>query len=160
VYTVTDLARIAGANPRSVQHWAASGLLSPDPVTNRAGTGVRRLFSSDELIVACILQPLVEHQTPIGELQTIGNSVRRSLFNGAEARRKLTAILSGSQAWLVLFPPRRKNMLTLTRVVMPSIEEEDPSFSKVFEPTRNASVSIVLDLTASLRGVSTRLHGD
>ncbi len=36
-YTVTDIARIAGANPRSVQHWTASKLLIAKSETDRKG---------------------------------------------------------------------------------------------------------------------------
>ncbi len=68
LYSVTELAHVAGANPRSVQHWAASGILVAKPETERRGTGNRRLFAADEALVACVLQPLAERQTPVGEM--------------------------------------------------------------------------------------------
>ena len=38
-YSVVDIARLARANLRSVQHWAASGLLMAKSETDRKGTG-------------------------------------------------------------------------------------------------------------------------
>ncbi len=122
-YTVTKLAQIAGANPRSVQHWAASGILRPATGTNRGGTGTTRLFSSDEAIVACIMQVLLQRQTPIGEMIRTARTVRGELLVGLGGRRAvLGEIISGRlQAWLVDFPSQsptedeRKDIAQLRR---------------------------------------------
>lgn len=105
-YSVTDIARLAGANPRSVRHWAVSGILIPKPETNRAGTGNRRVFAADEAILACVLQPLAERQTPVGEMQRIALLIRDHLLTRGVARRALLnkMILGTIQAWFVAFP--------------------------------------------------------
>jgi hypothetical protein len=147
-YTVTDIARIAGANPRSVQHWAASGILIAKPETNRAGTGNRRLFAADEAIIACVLQPLVERQTPVGEMQRIAFLIRDELLTRGPVRRGLLnkMILGSTQAWFVAFA-----------------EQDDPAaiilqkgggafFDEIFVQMKEKQVAIVIDLTAAFRG--------
>ena len=147
-YSVTDIARIAGANPRSVQHWAASGILIARPTTNRKGTGNRRLFAADEAVIACVLQPLVERQTPVGEMQRIAFLIRDELLTRGPARRGLLnkMILGSAQAWFVAFA-----------------EQDDPAamivqqgggalFEAVFGQMKQKQVAIVIDLTATFRG--------
>jgi hypothetical protein len=147
-YTVTDIARIAGANTRSVQHWAASGILIAKPETNWAGTGNRRLFTADEAILACVLQPLVERQTPVGEMRRIAVLIRNELLMRGFVRRGLLnkMILGSTQAWFVAFA-----------------EQDDPAamivqkgggalFDEIFLQMKEKQVAIVIDLTAALRG--------
>lgn len=148
-YSVTDIAHIAGANPRSVQHWAASGILMAKPETNRAGTGTRRLFAADEAIVACVLQPLVERQTPVGEMQRIAVLIRDQLLTRGPARRGLLykMIQGSTQAWFVAFT-----------------EQDDPAamivqkgggelFETVFDQMQQKRVALVIDLTAAFSGL-------
>jgi hypothetical protein len=154
-FTVTDLARIAGANPRSVQHWAASRILSPNPHTDRAGTGTRRLFSADEAVVACIMQPLLERQTPVGEMLRIALVVRGELLVGLGGRRRiLDHILHGrSQGWLVIFPEQDDPVAMLLQ------RKSVDSFAEVFAKMKNKAVALVIDLTAALKGLRSELGG-
>jgi hypothetical protein len=148
-YTVTDLARISGANPRSVQHWAASRILSAKPQTDRAGTGTRRLFSQDEAVIASIIRPLLERQTPIGEMLRIALLVRGELLIGWGGRRRLlAAIIDGrSRGWLVVF----------AKAAMLVQEGSGLAFAEVFAETENGPVALVIDLTAALKGLRSEL---
>jgi hypothetical protein len=150
-YSVTDIARIAGANPRSVQHWAVSGILMPKPETNRAGTGNRRVFAADEAIVACIMQPLVERQTPVGEMQRIAVLIRNEFLSRGVARRGLlNTILAGTkQAWFVCFPEQDDP----AAMIVP--EGGGESFEAVFGQMRQKHVAVVVDLTAVFKGLRT-----
>ncbi len=147
-YTVTDIARIAGANPRSVQHWAASKLLIAKSETDRKGTGNARLFAADEALIACVLQPLAERQTPVAEMKRIAFLIRDHLLMRGVARRGVLnkMILGTTQAWFVAFP-----------------EQDDPAakiveaggevgFEEIFRHMREKPVALVVDLTAAFKG--------
>jgi hypothetical protein len=148
-YSVTDIAHIAGANPRSVQHWAVSGILIPKPETNRAGTGNRRVFAADEAIIACIMQPLAERQTPVGELLRVAVLIRDYfLTRGAGERALLNTIISGmAQAWFVCFPEQDDPAAMIVR------KGGGESFEAVFGTMQQKHVAIVVDLTAVLQGL-------
>ncbi|CAJ0849430.1 hypothetical protein AMST5_00124 [freshwater sediment metagenome] len=148
-YSVTDIARIAGANPRSVQHWAASGILMPKPETNRAGTGNRRVFAADEALIACVMQPLAERQTPVGELLRVALLIRDEfLARGAAERALLNTIISGkTQAWFVCFPEQDDPAAMIVQ------EGGNESFEAVFGQMQQKHVAIVVDLTAVFQGL-------
>lgn len=148
-YSVTDLARIAGANPRSVQHWAASRILLAKPQTDRAGTGTRRLFSADEAIIACVMQALLERQTPVGEMLRVGFVIRDELLTKGFVRRGLAGkmIRGETQAWLVDFPGQDDPAAAIVQ------RGGGESFEKVFGLMKSEPIAIVIDLTAALRGL-------
>jgi hypothetical protein len=162
--SVIDLAKIAGAAPRSVQHWAASGVLSPNPETNRAGTGSRRLFPPFEAVVACIMQPLAERQAPIGELLRVAHIVRAELMVGGY-RRVLRTIVAGSDAWFVVFANQTDPAAMLIARPVATIvagtggqiarpnEDPGPSFIDVFSGMNGAAVAFVVDLTTAFAGI-------
>lgn len=148
-YTVTDLARIAGANPRSVQHWAASRILLAKPQTDRAGTGTARLFGADEAVIACLMQALLERQTPVGEMLRVGFVIRDELLTRGPMRRGLLGRIARGevQAWLVNFP----NQDDPAAMILQSNSSD--SFASVFAQMKEKPVAIVIDLTAALKGL-------
>jgi hypothetical protein len=80
-YSLSDLVDVTGAKRRSLQLWAERGLIRAMEGTENAGTGVHRLFSRDEAIVACIAHAFAIRQISIGELLFICGGVR-SILHG------------------------------------------------------------------------------
>ena len=78
-FTLSDLVQATGAKRRSIQIWADRGVIEPVSSTQNAGTGVHRLFSRREAIVACIIHPFAERQISIGELKSIAALLRASI---------------------------------------------------------------------------------
>jgi hypothetical protein len=152
--TVTQLAEIASANARSVQHWAASGILFASPVSNRKGTGTPRLFPNDEAIVACIMQALHDRQMPIGAMLRVASIVRASLLSHVGGHRLLLnrIILNGQKAWFVDLGNENDNA---AKIVLNS----DDKFGLVFEGMKVNSTALVIDLAAALAGVRGRIPG-
>ncbi len=147
-YSVTEISSIAGANPRSVQHWAASGILGAKPETERRGTGNRRLFAADEAIIACVLQPLAERQTPVGELLRIALLIRNELLMRGPGRRGLLnkMILGSTQAWFVAFVDQDDP----AAMIVP--EGDKGGFEDIFRHMKEKPVALVIDLTAAFKG--------
>ncbi len=148
VYSVTEIASIAGANPRSVQHWAASGILTAKPGTDRRGTGNRRLFAADEALIACVLQPLAERQTPVGEMQRIAFLIRDEFLMKGPARRGLLnkMIIGSTQAWFVAFADQDDP----AAMIVP--EGDKARFDEIFRQMKEKPVALVIDLTAAFKG--------
>ncbi len=156
-YTINDLARIAGAKPRSVQHWSASGIIRPFPGTDRRGTGTPREFSRDEAVLCCILQPLLERQTPVGELRWIADSIRRSLLC-EENRATLDKILGGERGWFVY--PDSEILLGNDTRKFADVFRKGPR-AIVWSPAdgnfrRPSPVRTIIDLAAALKGLRSR----
>ena len=150
LYTTTDLARFSGANPRSVQHWAASQILLPQPETNRAGTGTRRLFNIHEAVMACVMQTLTERQINIGEMQRVASIIRQWLLSPVGGQdRLLGGIIRGQQAWFVTFSgqedPAAKIVMELKG------HKAEDLFTDIFVDLDTRSVAIVFNLTAVLK---------
>ena len=147
-YSVVDIARLARANPRSVQHWAASGLLMAKSETDRKGTGSRRLFPADEAIIACVLQPLAERQTPVAEMQRIASLIREHLLQrGFSMRAQLNKMILGStQAWFVAFPEQDDPAAKIVQA------GGEAGFEEIFRHMKEKPVAIVIDLTAAFKG--------
>ncbi len=152
--TVTQLAEIAGANARSVQHWAASGILFASPVSNRKGTGTPRLFPSDEAIVACIMQALHDRQMPVGAMLRVATIVRANLLSHIGGGRHLLnrIILRGEKVWFVDLGNEDNNAARL-------VPESDSKFCSVFEGMKPNSTALVVDLTAALAGIRGNIEG-
>ncbi|HTR14209.1 MAG TPA: hypothetical protein VMI72_13395 [Roseiarcus sp.] len=152
--TVTQLAEIAGANARSVQHWAASGILLALPVSNRKGTGTPRLFPYDEAIVAVIMQALHGRQMPVGAMLRVAAMVRINLLPHAGGHRLLLnrIILNGQKAWFVDLGNEDDNP---AKIVL----DTDEAFGRVFAGMKANTTALVIDLTAALAGVRGRIPG-
>ncbi len=153
--TVTDLAKIAGANVRSVQHWAASGILIPDPRTNRGGTGTRRLFSDEEAIIACVMKPLLERQMPVGAMLRVSAIIRINLLSHVGSGRLLLnrIIIKGERVWFVDLGNEDSNAAKIV------FEQGDEKFRTIFEGMKGNSTALVIDLTAALAGIKGKIQG-
>jgi len=144
--TITDLAKLSGANPRSVQHWAASGILMPVPFTSGKGTGVPRLFVEQEAVIACIMVHLLNRQITIGEMRRIANGIRDKLLAPVGgAYRRTRQMIEGKQWWLVDFGPDKPANEVSMIFVGPekNIENE-------IKNHKGGPVNLLIDLTAVL----------
>jgi hypothetical protein len=144
--TIAELAKLSGANPRSVQHWAASGVLLAVPFTSGKGTGTPRLFIPTEAVIACIMAQLVERQMTIGEMKRISEGVRSMLlYPVGGGYRHTRQITEGKQYWLLDFgpnvPPERNAMV---------IVRDGQSVEAAIEKQGSGPVNLLIDLTAIL----------
>jgi DNA-binding transcriptional MerR regulator len=75
--TVTEVAAVAKINPRSIQNWAASGVVWAEMNTDRKGTGWARLFNERETKIAVFLAKLMSCAgLTIGQLNRIAMALR------------------------------------------------------------------------------------
>ena len=81
MYTLADITRITGAKRRTVQLWAEAGAIKADPITERAGSGVHRTFSKEEVLIACVLNGFARHAISIGSLIRAAEGVRLGIIN-------------------------------------------------------------------------------
>jgi DNA-binding transcriptional MerR regulator len=75
-YTLSELAKITGAKPRSIQLWADAGIIKAAAATERAGSGTHRRFSRQEAVIACVLATFADQKIAIGGLSQIARWVR------------------------------------------------------------------------------------
>jgi hypothetical protein len=75
-FTLADVTRITGAKRRSVQLWAEAGALRAVASSERAGSGVHRLFGREEVVIACILQGFALQGVSIGNLIQVADGLR------------------------------------------------------------------------------------
>jgi hypothetical protein len=101
-YSLADLVEITGAKPRSLQIWAERGVIHPIKSTSGAGTGVHRLFSRKEAIIACIIHPFALRQIAIGELLAISDRLRGLLNNPAAAEIIEKAVVGRGDTMLIV----------------------------------------------------------
>jgi hypothetical protein len=108
-YSLADLVEITGAKPRTLQVWAERGVIQPIKSTAHAGTGVHRLFSRKEAIVACIIHPFASHQIGIGELHLISGVLRSHLLIQAFFGAVEKAIGSDGDTLLTVYSQHRES---------------------------------------------------
>lgn len=161
--TLSEVAKLTGAKRRSVQLWADACIIRPVKGTDRAGTGVHRRFSTEEVRLIALLVPLAKWGVPIGWLRYFASEFRRALAEGGRdrARRKttrerLTRALSrateGKGKNYLLFMHHDKSLWF--EVI--TDEERPPSVDLIqcFAGSLSTSSMMgVLDLNASLRGL-------
>jgi hypothetical protein len=75
-FTLVHIAAASGLKPRTVQNLAAAGALRANAGTDREGTGVRRRFGLEEVIIAAFLAPLSNLQMSIGTLLQVSGNIR------------------------------------------------------------------------------------
>ena len=75
-FTLVHIAAASGLKPRTVQNLAAAGALRANAGTDREGTGVRRRFCLEEVIIAAFLAPLSNLQMSIGTLLQVAGNIR------------------------------------------------------------------------------------
>ncbi len=75
-FTLVHIAAASGLKPRTIQNLAAAGALRANAGTDRQGTGMRRRFCLEEVIIAAFLAPLSNLQMSIGTLLQISGNIR------------------------------------------------------------------------------------
>ena len=75
-FSVSEVAELARAKPRSVQYWAAEGILRPDPGTASGGRGVHRTFPPSEVRVAAVAAVLGKLSMSAPMLKSVCEHVR------------------------------------------------------------------------------------
>ena len=78
-YSISELEEITGAPKRALIHWAESGIIKPDPSTDRAGSGKHRRFARDEALIACIIHVLTAQKSTVGYLLRTSTTIRMTL---------------------------------------------------------------------------------
>ena len=162
--TLSEVAKLTGAKRRSVQLWADAGIIQPVKGTDRAGTGVHRRFSIEEVRLIALLVPLAKWGVPIGWLQYFASEFRRAIAEGGSdrARPKMTRErLAGALSRAT--EGKGNNYLLFMHLVEylwfeVITDEEGPSsvdLTRCFASSwRTSSMMGVLDLNASFRGLS------
>ncbi len=100
--TLADLTRLTGAKRRTCQLWAEAAVIRAEESTERAGAGTHRVFSYEELLVACIIAAVALDGCPIGQLLKISNALRIYLKNEATRERIDAAIKDEYRVFLVI----------------------------------------------------------
>lgn len=75
-FTVSEIAKLVGEKPRTIQFWADVGVLRAEGGTNRTGKGVHRKFGRAELDYARVARMLAALNSPIGEIEKVIVSIR------------------------------------------------------------------------------------
>jgi DNA-binding transcriptional MerR regulator len=71
-FTLAEVVARTGAKRRAVQLWADGGVIESTAETDRAGTGVHRVYDESQVQIAAILAALANNiSMPIGELQQL-----------------------------------------------------------------------------------------
>lgn len=89
---LSELAKLTGLKPRTLQFWTASGALVPEAGTKHGGPGVHRRYAGDEVVIARILAAISRFNLQIGQLVSIAQLFRNSINTAAliKERRCLT----------------------------------------------------------------------
>jgi hypothetical protein len=95
MFTLADLTRMSGAKRRTVQLWAEGGALLADPVTERQGSGVHRIFNRDEAVICLILSRVEQWHVSIGRLRQIAAGIRTQLQTNSAVRNLIEATVTG-----------------------------------------------------------------
>ena len=102
--TLSDIVKVTGAKPRTVQFWADAGVIIPDLGSDREGSGRHRQFSKDEMVIACIIAVFAAEKVAIGSLRQISKYVR-DIQRGDEGtdreRELISAALAGTETAFV-----------------------------------------------------------
>jgi hypothetical protein len=102
-FSLADMTRITGAKRRTVQHWAATGVVLADPETERGGTGVHRRFSRDEVIIACLVHAFsLDQQMSVGALLRLAKALRVLLRTGEFKRWIEEAITNKAPLYVMI----------------------------------------------------------
>jgi hypothetical protein len=110
-YSLRDLVEVTGAKPRSLQLWADRKVIHAIADTDDAGSGVHRRFSRDEAMIACIIQAFALRQIPIGELKTIGQTLRYS-FSHTRGRNRISEAVQGKGNTYLIYHVREEPVVS------------------------------------------------
>lgn len=76
--------RLAGVSTRQVNHWDRLGLVSPS-IRRASGTGSRRLYSLQDLLVLIVAEALREHGLGLATISKVVSTVREHVLKEAPA---------------------------------------------------------------------------
>lgn len=74
--SLSELAKLTGMKPRTLQFWAASGAIIPEEGTKHGGPGVHRKYPQAEVEIACVLAAISSFNLQVGALIAIANKLR------------------------------------------------------------------------------------
>lgn len=97
---LSDIARVTGAKPRSVQLWAEAGIVVPLPGTHREGPGAHRKYSLEEAAIACCIWPFAVEKVAIGGLKALSLATRAELRTPLCQHRLYRAIQGDGENFL------------------------------------------------------------
>lgn len=80
--TLSDLARLTGLKPRTLQFWTSSGVLVPEAGTRHGGPGVHRKYGRSEIIISAILAKMSHFNFQVGILNWFATEIRKSIDYG------------------------------------------------------------------------------
>jgi hypothetical protein len=118
--TLSEVARISGAKPRSVQLWADAGVILPVAGTDREGSGRHRLFDSDEVILAVVMARFAAEQIAIGALRSFSTSIRRALVGNPLLAK---AISGQSEIFLIVHSRPENDALVMGSRVFDDVKQ-------------------------------------
>lgn len=76
--SLSDLSKLTGLKPRTLQFWTTSGVIVPEGDTKHGGPGVHRKYPPFETIIACICAELIKYNFQISTLISASNYIRSS----------------------------------------------------------------------------------
>jgi hypothetical protein len=102
---LADLMEATDSTRRKIQFWVEAGAIMPEPGTDRGGRGVHREFSTEELVIACVLKAIEgDHVVPIGRLLAISKNLRSQLSIKAVMEEINEAIMGRLDLFMVISP--------------------------------------------------------
>ena len=87
-YTLSDIIKLTGAKPRTIQYWSLNGVIQCDPETQHSGPGSPRRYSEDEVVIAMIINGVARMPLMIGALKNISNKIREMIRYGNKKKFK------------------------------------------------------------------------
>ena len=147
-YSLADVVRMTGGKRRSVQLWAESEAIRAYSATDKRGTGTRRRFSRDEVIIACCLNGIARRHVGIGELIRIGRGLR-TFLNRGKFRAQIEEAISGTEQWeyyLAIIWPDEKDPYVL-------LLDESEISPEVGNGVKGHGLAIILPLRKCLSGL-------
>lgn len=146
MFTLADLVRITGAKRRSLQLWADRGALKADPGTDAAGSGVHRVFSKDEAIIACVLNGFARQEVAIGNLVKVALGIRIAYLRVPQMRETFDEALRGEGRNFLIY--NLEGAVTLWSQTYSKVSLPHALTSMIGELSISA---VVVDLNASFR---------
>jgi hypothetical protein len=152
LYTLANLVEITGAKRRALQVWAESGALKAEPGTDYAGSGVHRMFSKEEALIACVLHGFARQEVAIGNLRRVAEGMREGYLRVAHLREAFNDSLIGEG----------KNFLIYNLAGDINVWSETKSHVSLQEMLssmigENSISAVLVDLNASVRNAKFRL---
>jgi len=81
-YTLSEVSRLTGVKPRTIQFWTQSGVIRCDPETEHGGPGVPRRYPEDEVAIALVVGEISRMPLQVGALREIADRLREIIHYG------------------------------------------------------------------------------